>query len=126
MTSRLPPPEALPPGAATADTDIGCLIFDRHTLRVWADEHCLATFGRARLQYVLFETIARHGPSLDRAELFERVWELPYRQPDSDNSLSVTMHRLRRRIGDQVVIVTREDGGYHLLPALPVRVVVTH
>ncbi len=79
------------------------------TREVWLGGTCIASLKRSKLLYRLFETIAVHGRAMDRSELYEHVWELPFREPHSDNSLYVALNRLRKQLDGLEIEVLLES-----------------
>jgi len=75
----------------------------------WLDGRCVASLKRSKLLYRLLETIAVHGRTMDRSALYEHVWELPYREPHSDNSLYVALNRLRKQLDGLEIEVLLES-----------------
>lgn len=59
-----------------------------------------------------------------REALYERVWQLTYRPPSSDNALYVAVHRLRAQLaGTGVILHPTEGGSYRVTAPSPVRLV---
>jgi len=81
---------------------------------MWLNGVLVAAFGRSRLQFAFLVAIATRGHELDRRELYEEVWDLPYRY-SSNNSVNVAAARLRETLRDAPIEVeTSASGSYGL------------
>jgi len=92
-------------------TGLGDLLL-RQTRELRRQGQTVCALGRSRILFRLLEVLGDDSPPLDRGALYERVWELPYRPPSSDNTLYVALTRLRDRLKETgVEIVATPAGG---------------
>jgi DNA-binding SARP family transcriptional activator len=73
------------------------------------------------LELVTFLALARPRTEVARARIVEAIWPEIETDEDAANNLRVTLSRLRRKLGDETLVV-RTEGGYHLSPAVSVDV----
>jgi len=89
---------------------------------MWLDGVLVAAFGRSRLQFAFLVAIATRGHELNRRELYEQVWDLPYRK-SSNNPVNVAAARLREALRDSPIEVeTSASGSYGLKGLFDVQV----
>ena len=86
------------------------------TGRVHAGESEIRLAGK-ELELMLYLALARTGAPLARAQIGEAIWPEIDDEDDAANNLRVTISRLRRKLGDEALIV-RDDAGYRLAPAV--------
>jgi len=86
----------------------------------WLDGHCIARLARSRVGFRLLLLVATRGVGLDRASLFEAVWEGQRYRRSSDNTLRVALSRLRKQLGSALTLDGSPNGGLHLDPAISV------
>ncbi len=72
------------------------------------------SFGRAAVQLEVLLILLKEG-SIARDVLFERVWEQPYREETSKNTLNVTLNRLRKRLKLPEPLWTSQGGQLSVL-----------
>ncbi len=112
-----------PPGLAQAMASVGlqslragprpALILVPSRGEVWRDGKPIAKLGRSRMLFRLLEELAVRGPTADREALYTAVWEQLYLGESSDNSLHVSLNRLRKKLkGSGIQIVPTPLGAF--------------
>ncbi|HJN73823.1 MAG TPA: hypothetical protein QGF58_07825 [Myxococcota bacterium] len=87
---------------------------------VWLDGACIARLSRSHVGFRLMLIVATCGEELDRAALFEAVWEGQRYRPSSDNTLRVALSRLRKELGESLSIEGTQNRGLRLEPPVSV------
>jgi DNA-binding SARP family transcriptional activator len=102
---------AATPSAAAVHVFTGRVAVDGRDVRLAGKE----------LELLLYLALGRARSSSARAQITEAIWPDIDDEDDAANNLRVTLSRLRRKLGDDALIV-RDEGGYRLSPSVAVDV----